>query len=444
MVIFKENKKRLTEADEPVNAAELEKDLDAGGEVGAPVDDLADAVTAEVELATGGEETYSDSKAEDIAEKIRAACTDFDRATWAPCSIPSKFTQKLDKCLANARYSKYHKETHGSDLLVTGLPGAAKTAIFKAWAKERGVNYMYINAKDEDLSAMINGFSVHDQETHTVVQAGSKKLLPLRDTPTVIFLDEFNRAPHQLRAQLLTLINEHEIAGDGPNGVIELHGILFTVACINPDVATDPGAMPLNQAERSRFFLKHKLNSNVPDAINYFKAYFTRAIAALDPKDPGYKYAYTKKTRAYNIALALLTDARFEFDGEEDQANLDLEGHTMLNQRLLTDGLGNCDSKADFLEWVDDSEMSPQRQDMIHAILDPWTEPPVTVPGFENEGPVAGTSTGDEEEDFMNMLNDDEEEDTDLFGQTASAAGKAAVVDPATARRNLSSFDFSL
>ena len=202
--------------------------------------------------------------------------------------------------------------------------------------------------------------------------------------------------------------------------------------------------MPLNQAERSRFYLKHKLNSNAPDALNYFKKYFTRKLAELDPKDPSYKFAYTKKARAYNIALALLTDPRFEFDGEDDQANLDIEGHTMLNQRLLTDGLGNCEGKADFLEWVDDSEMSPQRQDMIHAILDPWTEPPVSVPGFESEGPVAGTSTGDEEDDFMNMLNDDEEEDTDLFGQTASAAGKAAVVDPATARKNLSSFDFSL
>lgn len=444
MIIFKENMSRLVEEDEVLNTQELVHDLDAGGEDDASKSDLADAVTAEVELATGGKETYSDAKANEIAEKIRAACTDFNRATWAPVSIPSKFTQKLDKCLANARYSKYHRESYGSDLLVTGLPGAAKTAIFKAWAKERGVNYMYINAKDEDLSAMINGFSVHDQDTHTVIQAGSKKLLPLRDTPTVIFLDEFNRAPHQLRAQLLTLINEHEIAGDGPNGVVELYGILFTVACINPDVATDPGAMPLNQAERSRFFLKYKLNSNVPDALNYFKAYFTKAIAALDPKDPEYKFAYTKKQRAYNIAIALLTDPRFEFDGEEDQAELDLEGNTMLNQRLLTDGLGNCESKADFLEWVDDSEMSTKRQDMIHAILDSWTEPPVTVPGFENDGPVAGTTTGEEEEDFMNMLNDDEEEDTDLFGQTASAAGKAAVVDPATARRNLSSFDFSL
>ena len=54
------------------------------------------------------------------------------------------------------------------------------------------------------------------------------------------------------------------------------------------------------------------------------------------------------------------------------------------------------------------------------------------------------TKTGDEEDDFMSQLNDDEEEDTDLFGGTATSAGKAAVVDSATARRNLSSFDFSL
>ena len=443
MVIFKEHKSRkLVEEDEVLDTAELEQDLDV--DANASVDDLADAVTAEVELASEGEETLSDNKARDIAKEIKDACKDFDRATWAPLAIPSKFTQKLDKCLANARFSKYHNESYGSDLLVTGLPGAAKTAIFKAWASERGVNYMYINAKDDDLSALINGFSVHDQSTHTVVQAGSKKLLPLVDTPTVIFLDEYNRAPHQLRAQLLTLINEHEIAGDGPNGIVKLHGILFTVACINPDIATDPGAMPLSQAERSRFFLKHKLNSNVPDAISYFKGYFTKKFAELDPSDPSYKYAYTKKKRAFNIAMALLSDARFEFDSEADQSKLDVEGDTMLNQRLLTDGLGNCDSKEDFLEWVDDSEMSQERQDMIHSILDGWSEPPVTIPGFEDDEPVAPTKTGEEEEDLLSMLNDDEEEDVDLFGASATSAGKAAVVDPATARRNLGSFDFSL
>ena len=444
MVIFKENmqNKRLVEEDE-LDVAELSQDLEAGSQEGASVGEIADAVTAEVELATGGKETLSDAKAEDIAEKVRQACTDFDRASWAPVSIPSKFTQKLDKCLANARYAKYHRESFGSDLLVTGLPGAAKTAIFKAWCAERGVNYMYINAKDEDLSAMINGFSVHDQETHTVIQAGSKKLLPLRDTPTVIFLDEFNRAPNQLRAQLLTLINEHEIAGDGPNGVVELHGILFTVACINPDVATDAGAMALNQAERSRFFLKHKLNSNVPDALNFFKAYFTKKIAELDPNDPGYKNAYAKKTRAVNISMALLTDPRFKYDTEEDQSQLDVEGETMLNQRLLTDGLCNCDGKADFLDWVDDSEMSVKRQDMIHSILDHWQEPAITIPGFENEAPAkAAVST--ETDDILSLLDDDEEVDTELFPNSSSAAGKAAVVDAATARRNLSSFDFSL
>jgi hypothetical protein len=443
MVIFKEHKsRRLVEEDEVVNAAELEQDLEV--EADASAAELADAVVAEVELATEGEETLSADKAMDIAQKIRNECKDFDRASWAPISIPSKFTKKLDKCLANARFSKYHNESYGSDLLVTGLPGAAKTAIFKAWCAERGVNYMYINAKDDDLSALINGFSVHDQSDHSVIQAGSKKLLPLRDTPTVIFLDEFNRAPHQLRAQLLTLINEHEIAGDGPNGIVKLHGILFTVACINPDVATDPGAMPLNQAERSRFFMKHQLNSNVPDAMTYFKGYFAKKFAELDPKDPGFKYAYAKKKRAFNIAMKLLTDPRFDFDQAEDQAKLDLDGSTMLNQRLLTDGLGNCDGKEDFLEWVDDSEMSEERQDMIHSILDSWTEPDVTVPGFESEGPVAGTKTGDEDDDLMKMLNDDDEEDVGLFNGTATSAGKAAVVDAATARRNISSFDFSL
>ena len=69
MIIFKENMSRLVEEDEVLNTQELVHDLDAGGEDDASKSDLADAVTAEVELATGGKETYSDAKANEIAEK---------------------------------------------------------------------------------------------------------------------------------------------------------------------------------------------------------------------------------------------------------------------------------------------------------------------------------------------------------------------------------------
>lgn len=470
MKIIKENKntkkiKKLTEEEAVATKAELEKDIDDGTTADASIADLADAVTAEAELASGGKETYSESKAEAIAKKIKAACQDFNQATWAPLEVPNKFTKKLDACLANSRYFKYHGSSAGTDLLVTGLPGSGKTAIFKNWCKERGVEYKYINAKDEDLSAAINGFSVHEVEErpdgkkiHSVVQAGSKKLLSLIDTPTVLFLDEFNRAPQQLRAQLLTLVNEHQVAGEDPDdpnnktGFIDLQGLLFTVACINPDVATDPGALTLNQAERSRMVNKLTLHSNTPDALNYLSSYFKKRISLLDPKDPMFKYSYERDMRTYNLAMALLSDPRFEFDKPEDQEQLDMDGLTMLNQRLLTDALESHGySKEAFLDWVDESEMLPKNISMIHDILDGWFEPPVTLPDSVDVDDTAATDNKNnkdadsaDEDDFFKALAGDDEDDTDLFGSTTSAAGKAAIVNPQDALQRIKSFDFIL
>lgn len=446
--------------DEVIDKAELLQDIEDGTAEDASAADIADAVTAEVELATGGAETYSETKAQQIAREVKAQCADFDRATWAPLRIPHKFTKLLDECLSNARYFKYQGSSAGTDILVTGLPGSGKTAVFKSWCRERGVKFKYINAKDEDLSAAINGFSVHEvdevdnRKVHSVVQAGSKKLLSLIDTPTVLFLDEFNRAPAQLRAQLLTLINEHQVAGDDPDddsGFVTLHGLLFTVACINPTVGTDTGALVLNQAERSRMVRKLTMNSDPGDALRYLNSMFNDRLKALDPNDPTYAYSYRRTANTLNLALTLLTDPRFSFDGDDEETlnelDLDDDPKTIWNQRLLTDALEGCGyDKEAFLDWVDnESNLRAANIDMIHDILDNWNPPAVQLPGEETDPaaaapapqPAANTQAA-------NDVDEDDELDVDLFGGPASAASKAARVDATTVRRNLSSFDFSL
>ena len=442
---------------ETVDVAELEKEIDAGMEQDATVDEIADAVTAEVELSTDGDKTYSETKAEAIARKIKDACMDFDMATWAPASSKHKFYKKLDKCLSNARFFKYHGSSAGTDLLVTGLPGSGKTAIFRAWCKERGVKYKYINVKDDDISAMINGFSVHDlddsngKKVHSIVQAGSKKLLSLIDTPTVLFLDEFNRAPSNLRAQILTLVNEHLVAGDDPNdpdddsGYVALHGLLFTVACINPEVGLDDGALALNQAERSRMVHKLTLNSLVDDAKGYLLPHYREVLNRLDPNDPTYKYSYTRYANLLNLASALLNDPRLRFDDEDDVAEADNDRRTMFNIRILTDALESSGhSKEEFLELIDESEMLPKNIKMIHDILDRWVAPPVVVP--TNNSNSSTSSDDDQDSDasssaddadsglsdydkLLKELEDSEESDIGMFrGPSASAGGSGAGV----------------
>ena len=132
---------------------------------------------------------------------------------------------------------------------------------------------------------------------------------------------------------------------------------------------------------------------------------------------------------------------------------------TMLNQRAITDGLMAYGSdKEQFLDWVDTSSgFLPKNIAMIHEILDPWMEPAVKVPGLgdsssaqddsvvdDNTVATSGTAATDSA-DFNSVFGTDgEETDSDLFGNTASAAGTAAKVSAADALNRIKSFDFSL
>jgi hypothetical protein len=127
----------------------------------------------------------------------------------------------------------------------------------------------------------------------------------------------------------------------------------------------------------------------------------------------------------------------------------------MLNQRSITDGLLLAGSnKAEFLDWVDNSSDFLQKDiDMIHDILDTWVEPDVTVPGVgantdaeaETETASQQTAAAADETDFDSVFGSDcEETDSDLFGNSTSAAGQAAKVSAADALNRIKGFDFSL
>jgi hypothetical protein len=148
----------LTESEETIEMNDT--DLVIDDIKSASVDDIADAVVAAKEEGTEGAETYSDANAKKVANEIKTYASGFDAAAWAPLDVPSELTDKLDDCLANALVSQ-HSGTHdGTDLLVDGLPGSGKTGIVRQWAHDRGVNLFYLNAKNDDLGAILNGFPV--------------------------------------------------------------------------------------------------------------------------------------------------------------------------------------------------------------------------------------------------------------------------------------------
>ena len=428
----------------------------------ADIDEIATAVQAAAEEASDGKETYSDEKAKTIAKELKTQAKGFDAAAWAPLDVPSELTDKLDDCLANAMANHAAGTHDGVDLLITGLPGSGKTGITKKWAKDRGVKLFYLNAKNDDLGAILNGFPVdtiekdkNGNDVHRVTRSFSKSLDALDEPNSVLFLDEFNRAAPKLRAVLLSLINEHVVDGDGEDGFRHFDNLLFTVACINPSVPTDPGAMDLNDAEMSRFVDSMDWDSHTDDALRYIVFHINEMIKELKPTDENYAYFYRRYHKILNLTNALLGDYRFEFDSRDDLLDLFNDKAKMLNQRAITDALmAHGYSKEKFLNWVDKySKFLEKDRNMIHDILDSYVELDITVPG-ENETTNANNTdnqtavssgTSSDSDDFESVFGSDgEEADTDLFGNTASAAGMAAKVSAADALNRIKSFDFSL
>ena len=429
----------------------------------ASIDDIATAVQDAAEVASKGEETFSDEKAKTIAKEIKTHAKGFDAAAWAPLDVPSELTDKLDDCLANAMANHAAGTHDGVDLLITGLPGSGKTGITKQWAKDRGVNLFYLNAKNDDLGAILNGFPVDTiekdkdgKDVHRVTRSFSKSLDALDKEKSVLFLDEFNRAAPKLRAVLLSLINEHVVDGDGEDGFRHFDNLLFTVACINPSVPTDPGAMDLNDAEMSRFVDSMDWDSHTDDALRYIVFHINEMIKALKPSDENYAYFYKRYHKILNLTNALLGDYRFEFDSRDDLLDLFNDKAKMLNQRAITDALmAHGYNKDKFLNWVDKySKFLEKDKVMIHDILDSYVEMDIEVPGDNSaqntkapatNEPANAANTSADDGDFESVFGTDgEEADTELFGNTASAAGMAAKVSAADALNRIKSFDFSL
>ena len=255
---------------------------------------------------------------------------------------------------------------------------------------------------------------------------------------------------------MLSLINEHVVDGDGEDGFRHFNNLLFTVACINPSVPTDPGAMDLNDAEMSRFVDSMDWDSHPDDALRYIVFHVNEMIDALKPEDENYAYFYKRYHKILNITNALLSDYRFEFDSRDDLLDLFNDKAKMLNQRALTDALmAHGYSKEKFLNWVDKySKFLDKDKTMIHDILDSYVEQDIVVP---EAGTIPGTqvvnknaaptqsNANTESDDFESVFGSDgEESDTDLFGATASQAGMAAKVSAADALNRIKSFDFSL
>lgn len=431
-------------------------DLTAG------VDEIADDIIDTAEEHSDGEITIPEDEAEKAAREMSdlGKMVQAEQGLYLPAAenendslgTDNSITRLLDRALEYAQNSKFEQSHSIGNVLISGLPGSGKTAIVYDWAKARGLNLVYINAKDNDLEAFINGFTVRDDENRKqVTKAYSNALDKLKEPNTVIFLDELNRqTKDQVRGALLTLINEHAIQGEGKDGRYVFNTILFTIACINPQIGTDKGAAKLFQAEKTRYLYKMKhADSDPATTDDYLLKLYDKAIRRLNPKHPRYREILEKFLRIQHLGRFMVNHRLFEYDGEDDVRERDYEDDDIFNQRMFTEILKESGGQVDrFREYLDYySDFGDDVTDTLRNILDAYRvpsfdelcrekgidpnspdliPPKADTPETEPDNASDTTEKSDDDFDFDAYSEDDD----DFFSNAGTSTGTTFAASP--------------
>ena len=175
----------------------------------------------------------------------------------------------------------------------------------------------------------------------TVQRLASTEFDQLDRPNSVLFLDEYNRAPKSVRTNLLELVNSHEVPDSRvPGGQRVLENFLFTVAAINP-ANSNYDTDVLDKAERTRF-----RNVNVlADPENLLHHLENSLDHMIETSKTPEKKKRSEGRKALVQAL-LKPEGGIDFDSsqevdkysEEDPDYLPLNARTFTNLIMGTDG----------------------------------------------------------------------------------------------------------
>lgn len=257
------------------------------------------------------------------------------------------------------------------NILFVGEAGTGKTSRIKAWARKNHINLVVKLASTMDETDL-QGALAPNMDKLRAVRLRTNDFDALGNPRSVLFLDEWNRAPTNIRGTLLTLIQDHTIPDpDGEGGVLFLPNFLFTVAAVNPSDG-DYNVTPLDSAEKGRMRIEY-VASDPLLIMRYLQHMCDTAIAAAKKNNSPNLERITKKyTGIRNLATKILSDPRFSFDDTEDirKALDDPNGNQLLlNPRTLTNCLlsSKGDSKWFISHW--NSFCNSHKKQMIEDIL---------------------------------------------------------------------------
>lgn len=339
----------------------------------ASVDQIANGIQNSMEKYGNAE--ISDAAATKTAQEVKQAAQEVNASQVAidPSLIASSASKKqklgcrneitdlLDLALEDA-YAKIEMGwVPDGNVLLIGLPGSGKTSTVKSWARENGLNLVYVNVKDTDLEAGLYGYTARDISTpnsNAVTKLRSNYLDELDKPNSVLFLDELNRGSRSNRSAILDLVSAHVIKGEDTPEVKasraakgldpeptyrHFENMLFTIAAMNPAddfTGMDPNADQLFGAEKNRFpYTLKNVDSKKDAALDFVKKFTKAAIQDLNEKNPNFWKHAIRTYRQGKLLEYILNSGDFRFDTESDNSAIVNAGAQQLTQRTLTSGM---------------------------------------------------------------------------------------------------------
>ena len=298
------------------------------------------------------EDRLREELSESIINEATATLGDAARQASAEIKNDTIVTKKTQIETVLDRALDLNEEQHElgkhnfQNILLIGEAGVGKSSIVRQWAKDNDINLFEVRAAGMDDTDLGGVISRGEGDYSNVVQRLASTEFDKLDRPrSVLFLDEYNRAPKSVRTNLLELVNSHVVPDPRTeSGQRYLPNFLFTIAAINPPTA-DYDTDEMDMAEKTRF-----RNVDITPRSDELLRYLTKELQ--DQSDRASSDVRRKRALGrLQLAQTLLSDKSFEFDSSEDIAKSKESGNGLaLNYRTFTNLLfGSDGTKQDFL-----------------------------------------------------------------------------------------------